>query len=108
MERALALCAATIRKRKRRRCEHCKTGRVAWDRCGGRLCKPCWDIKSVRRKYGSLTSRHGQRGVADGFYKGGEPAPTDALPGTEAKVLVMIERASRKEKLFSKRDAVPT
>src|SRR5436305_1269802 len=50
------------------------------------------------------SARHGERGMFGRFplLRSGAPAqePTQALPGTEEKIRVMIERAALREQLF--------
>jgi hypothetical protein len=83
------------------RCRHCDRGR----RCGSRrLCWHCYELPAIRDLY-PPTHECARRGVGNGNRNACLPAePTSALPGSEEKVLVMIERAERRESLFHPRD----
>jgi hypothetical protein len=82
-------------------CRHCGQGRV--NRPRG-LCWTCYHTPGVRELFPS-TSKFHRRGVRD-FY--GRPPlphePTDAQPGSEAKILVLIERAQRGQSLWHPKD----
>lgn len=72
------------------KCVHCHKGARSRPR---NLCWPCYYNPAVRCLYGPR-STDGRRGVGNGY--GGyrlPDAPTDARPGTEAKVAVLERRA---------------
>ena len=71
------------------------------------LCNPCWKNADIRDEYPSL-SPFGNRGSGLFNYHPPPTVPTSALPGTEAKILVMQQRASMRQPLFDDRDAVPS
>ena len=82
-------------------CRHCQC------RPGRRnkgLCARCYSDRGVRATY-PTQSRYGRRSDvgAPGIRR--VPEPTDALPGSEAKILVLIGRAERGESLWHPRDA---
>src|SRR5438034_2603383 len=84
-------------------CRHCH--RASVNRPRG-LCWSCYYTPGVREKYPS-TSKFAHRGV--GNFNGNVPLPdaaTDTAPGSEAKILVLIERARRKQALFHPLDAI--
>jgi hypothetical protein len=83
-------------------CRHCN--RVPSNRPRG-LCWSCYYRPGVRDLYPS-TSKFARRGVADRV--GRVPLPdeaTDAVPGSEAKVLILIERARKRQSLWHPDDA---
>ncbi len=82
-------------------CRHCQ--KVKSNRPRG-LCWSCYYTPGVREQFPS-TSKFARRGVKDfnGRTKLGEP--TDALPGTEEKVRVLMERARLGLSLFHPLDA---
>lgn len=82
-------------------CRHCQ--KVKSNRPRG-LCWSCYYSPGVREQYPS-TSKFARRGVKDfnGRTKLGEP--TTALPGTEEKVRVLMERARLGQSLFHPLDA---
>src|SRR2546423_7813948 len=78
-------------------CRHCGRDRV--NRPRG-LCWTCYYTPGVRERYPS-TSKFARRGV--GNFCGAAPLPefaTDAMPGSEEKILILMERAARREALF--------
>jgi hypothetical protein len=81
-------------------CRHCLTWRV--NRPRG-LCWTCWHTPGVCALYPS-TSKFSRCGVGQGNFTGKLPEPTDAWPGTEAKVRVLCERAARGEQLHHPHD----
>src|SRR5258705_11324836 len=91
----------------RPRCGHCK--KVRSTRRGG-LCWTCYYTLGLRDLYPS-TSKFARRGV--GNFCGTAPLPeaaTDAVPGTEEKILILMERAAQRQALFHPDDnntAVP-
>ena len=82
-------------------CRHCQ--KVKSNRPRG-LCWSCYYTPGVREQY-PPTSKFARRGVKDfnGRPKLGDP--TDALPGTEEKVRVLMERARLGLALFHPLDA---
>jgi hypothetical protein len=83
-------------------CRHC--GRVPSNRPRG-LCWSCYYTPGIREKYPS-TSKFARRGLDD--FNGRCPtpdAPTSALPGTPEKVLVLMERARKRQSLWHPADA---
>lgn len=82
-------------------CVHCSTGRV--NRPRG-LCWGCYYRPGVKELY-PPTSKYAQRGVGNLTGERPLPAePTDAEPGTDEKIAVMVERAKRGESLFHPED----
>jgi hypothetical protein len=84
-------------------CRHC--GQAPINRPRG-LCWHCWHDAEVRDLYPPSVSKFARRGNGCGHGGYRLPEPTDALPGTEAKVRVLEERARRREQLFHPQDAV--
>jgi hypothetical protein len=82
-------------------CKHCQRRQA--NRPRG-LCYPCFYTEGVRRLY-PVAALGNHRGVGLGTGKAPLPLPTDAPPGTEAKVLVLCDRARRHEQLFHPQDA---
>ena len=83
-------------------CRHCRC-RVA--NRPRRLCKRCYARPPVRERF-PVICRFRRLGVPDYFGASKPaPAPTHALPGTREKVLVLAERASRREALWHAFDA---
>lgn len=82
-------------------CVHCHKGKVS--RPGG-LCWACYYTPSVRQQY-VVRTRCGRRGL--GGRPGRKPAlePTDALPGSEEKIRVLMKRAERGQELWHPHDA---
>jgi len=69
------------------------------------LCWTCYYAPGLRELFPS-TSKYARRGV--GICRGEVPlpdAPTQALPGTEEKIQVLMERAARNQQLFHPLDA---
>ena len=84
-------------------CRHCQKSKS--NRPRG-LCWSCYYTAGVREKYPS-TSKFAHRGV--GNFNGNAPLPdaaTDTAPGSEAKILVLIERARQKQALFHPLDVI--
>ena len=71
-------------------CRHCGKGRITRPR---KLCRNCYHTPGVRELYG------GRWRV--------KPAtqPTDALPGSLKKILVLMRRAAAREELWHPDDA---
>jgi hypothetical protein len=82
-------------------CQHC--GHRPASRPRG-LCAVCFNQPGVRELYQS-TSRHGRRGPGNFNGTRTVPIPTDALPGTPAKVLVLTDRVANGEQLWHADDA---
>lgn len=82
-------------------CRHCE--RVRSNRPRG-LCWSCYYTAGVREKYPS-TSKFARRGVGIGNRRAVMPEPTEALPGTPEKVVVLEERARRGQCLWHPHDA---
>jgi hypothetical protein len=85
-------------------CRHC--GRVLLAAYARRLCKPCHRSPAVRDRY-PAAGPFARRGVGLGHRVHAPPpdCPTDARPGSEAKILVLIDRAARGQQLFHPADA---
>lgn len=82
-------------------CRHCL--KTKSNRPRG-LCWSCYYTPGVRDLYPS-TSKFAHRGV--GNFNGNTPLPerpTVELPGSEAKVLVLMERAAKRQSLFHPQD----
>jgi hypothetical protein len=82
-------------------CRHC--GQRSASRPRG-LCRVCFNRPAVRELYPS-TSKHGRRGPGNFNGTGTVPIPTDALPGTPAKVCILMERAANGQQLWHADDA---
>jgi hypothetical protein len=83
-------------------CRHCN--RVPSNRPRG-LCWSCYYRPGVRDLYPS-TSKFARRGVEDRVGRVPLPdAPTGAMPGSEAKVLILMERARKRQSLWHPADA---
>jgi len=83
-------------------CRHCREAVVSRPRG---LCWSCYYRPGVRDLYPS-TSKYGRRGVGNFSGRGAPPsAPTDAKPGSEEKILVLMERARLKQSLWHPQDA---
>ena len=84
-------------------CRHCQ--KTKSNRPRG-LCWTCYYTPGVRELYPS-TSKFARRGV--GNFSGNAPlpdAPTDATPGSEEKIRILIERARLKQALFHPLDSI--
>lgn len=83
-------------------CQHCHAAPISRPR---RLCWTCYYEPGVRDLYPS-NSKFGRRGF--GNFCGNAPLPafpTDAVPGSEAKIAVLAERARLKQALWHPEDA---
>ena len=83
-------------------CRHCQKAPASRPR---RLCFACYYMPGVRELYPS-TSKFARRG--EGNLTGNRPmptCPTDALPGTPAKIAVLTERVRLKQSLWHPDDA---
>ena len=70
------------------------------------LCWTCYYTPGVRELFPS-TSKFARRGV--GNFNGNAPLPdqpTEASPGSEAKILILMERAAKRQALFHPRDSM--
>ncbi len=76
-------------------CQHCNIGKV--NRPFG-LCWRCYCRGGVRELYGAPMQSSDFNGSAS------PSEPTDAMPGSEAKVAVLIERARCRQQLFHPAD----
>jgi ribosomal protein L40E len=84
-------------------CRHCQARRISRTRG---LCRRCFEDEEVRDLYPPRATNGGK----NSRYRSGStglPEPTDALPGSDEKVLVLIERAARRQELFHHSDALP-
>jgi hypothetical protein len=97
--------ARTPAKPPRPLCPHCRRFVVA---VGYPLCWTCRQKPEVRALFPRRRSKFGRRGTGIGVNsKAPLPAsPTDAVPGSEAKILVMMDRASKRQQLFHPEDAI--
>ena len=82
-------------------CRHCQRRRA--NRPRG-LCWTCYHAPGVREQFPS-TSKFTRRGVGHQCLGQEMPAPTSALPGTEAKVAILEERARLGQCLWHPQDA---
>ena len=83
-------------------CRHCHFGPVSRPRG---LCWHCYYSPGLRDLYPS-TSKYGRKGI--GNFCGNAPLPalpTDAPPGSAAKIEVLIERAEKHQTLWHPDDA---
>ncbi len=82
-------------------CLHCRKYKVSRPRG---LCWQCDYTDGVMELY-PPTSKCGRRGVGNGHKRGRKPpTPTTEMPGSEGKILVMIERAEQGYELFHEDD----
>ncbi len=84
-------------------CRHCQ--KTKSNRPRG-LCWTCYYTPGIRERYPS-TSKFARRGL--GNFNLQAPladAPTDAAPGSEAKILILMERAGLKQSLFHPEDSM--
>jgi hypothetical protein len=80
--------------RTRTLCRHCRHRSISRSR---HLCFICYNVTAIRVRY-PPTARTANRGIGLGDLPEKLPtSPTMALPGTEAKLTVMEERARRCE-----------
>jgi len=84
-------------------CRHCDRVMSLRPR---RLCWTCYYTPGVLDQY-PVDTRFGSLGIGLGYAGGHLPAfPTACLPGTDAKIEVMAERAARRETLFHPADGL--
>ncbi len=83
-------------------CQHCRCGRATRSRG---LCWSCYYTAGVRDLY-PITSKFGRRGSGT-CNRVVRPAtcPTNALPGSLEKILVLSQRAELKQELWHPDDA---
>lgn len=70
------------------------------------LCWTCYYTPGVRDLFPS-TSKFARRGV--GNFNGNTPLPdepTDASPGSDAKIMILMERAAKRQSLFHPLDSI--
>jgi hypothetical protein len=78
-------------------CRHCVH---SWANRPRGLCWSCYYLPGVRDLYPS-TSKHGRRGVGNGFRNAPAPScPTSAAPGSEEKIEILAERARTRQALW--------
>lgn len=83
-------------------CRHC-VRRPAYKPRG--LCHVCYYVPGVRERFPS-TSKFARRGVGHGCRGYALPdSPTDAMPGSEAKIAVLCERFAAGVALWHPHDA---
>ena len=84
-------------------CRHCQ--KTKSNRPRG-LCWTCYYTPGIRERYPS-TSKFARRGLGNFNYQAPLPdCSTDAAPGSEAKILILIERAGLKQALFHPDDSI--
>ena len=86
-------------------CRHCQKTHASRPRG---LCWTCYYAPGVRDLYPS-TSKFARRGV--GNFNGAAPLPdfpTNAEPGSEEKIQILMARAQRRQALFHPDDATVT
>jgi hypothetical protein len=85
------------------KCRHCH--RFKSSRPRG-LCWACYYTPGIRDHYPS-TSKFARRGLGN-FNGDASPAdyPTDAYPGSEAKIRILMQRAGRQQSLFHPLDSI--
>lgn len=71
--------------KKRRKCIHCRRRAASRPRL---LCGPCYHNMRIRNKYPTL-GKYTQDTNAQSQYA---RRPTDAIPGSEAKIRIMMDR----------------
>lgn len=84
-------------------CRHC--GEYRWVKCQARqLCSVCWRDRTIRDTYALPESRakFTLQGIVTSAER--EPEPTDAVPGSDDKVLILSQRAERGESLWHPHD----
>lgn len=92
----LLMRISLVRDQRRRLCVCCRMRPASRPRG---LCWGCYNRPGVREAC-SPASKYGNRGIGNGNCRGKLPdAPTNAVPGSEAKLRVLEERAARGERL---------
>jgi hypothetical protein len=107
LEQAMAAALPAVATRRQvpvplESCRHCRQGRSLPRR--NHLCETCYRNLFIRLLYGAYQPKRGNRQQSRGLSRPPDE-PTDALPGTEAKLLVMAERRILRRALFHRRDA---
>ena len=83
-------------------CRHCQETTVSRPRG---LCWSCYYREGVRDLYPS-TSKYGRRGPGNSYSKPLPAAgPTDAMPGSPEKILILMQRAQARQELWHPDDA---
>jgi hypothetical protein len=82
-------------------CLHCHVGKP--HRRG--LCHDCYYNPQIRPLYGAISKFGNKVHLIEAAGQRPNGPPTDALPGTEAKLVVLCERARRRQNLFHPLDA---
>ncbi len=70
------------------------------------LCWTCYYAPGVRELFPS-TSKFARRGL--GSFNGNAPLPdepTDASPGSDAKIMILMKRAAKRQALFHPQDSI--
>lgn len=85
-----------------KKCRHCQSRKPDYGRRG--LCTRCHDDRAIREQYPPV-SRFGRKADTNWESDTRLPAPppdqpTDAQPGSAAKILVLIARAEARQQLF--------
>lgn len=85
-------------------CRHCERYTIRLRPRG--LCHACFKSRRIRRRFGPINTKF--LPVDGGDFFGGFklPTPTEAMPGTEAKIQVLAARVGRREALFHPLDGV--
>jgi hypothetical protein len=81
-------------------CLHCERRLAAKGRRG--LCLSCWHDRGIRKRYPMKPGGHGKGRDCTGARP--LPEPTDAPPGSEAKVKVLARRARLRQELWHPED----
>lgn len=98
------LCRSCTRRETLPPCRHPGCGQPATRRRG--LCYRCYENAAIRASYAVLPVFRGGNRDIDHQESGVQPCePTDALPGSAAKLLVLIARAAACQELWHERDA---
>lgn len=84
-------------------CKHCQDPTRTVNRPRG-LCWNCYYRPGVRDQYQPKTN-HGKRFDETKKQAGPPDSPTDATPGSEAKILVLIDRVALRQDLHHPKDA---
>lgn len=84
-------------------CRHCQKTKSTRPRG---LCWTCYYTPGIRDRYPSI-SKFARRGLGNFNLQAPLPdLPTDAAPGSEAKILILMERARLKQALFHPDDSM--
>lgn len=85
-------------------CQHCQEARKLMRR---NLCKRCYMDRKIRYRYRSIPGPRRPEtapGVVLPSSYRMPGTPTQAVPGSEEKIMILQERASRRESLFHPQD----